>query len=544
MKKLICISLLAVAVATSCTDMLMEDNKTKVTTEFIYTDPEGLAHGVIALYPIDRNLISGSGVDQGGLASALFMDGTTDILMFRAGPSAISTNLNLNSENADVKYFWNNRYQLIGRANELIFAAETRMDIEDPAVRKSWGAAKLFRARAYFDLVRRFERVWLNTKPTTLGNLEVVKRPAKQSAVFALICQDLDDAISGMDWTVASSAAGKPNTGEMTKAVAYHVRAQVAMWLGDWDKAIECCEAIFARSEYGLMPAAIDCFTGANLECKEMLAVYPYSRNVGGGGYMSSANPPKLMGHRLSLSCTPAYHGISGMKYAAEYGGYGWGRFYPNTYLLGLYDQVKDKRYKELFHDYLDYKYNNADALPAGKSLGDLIPVTKSAEYTTRRHTSSLKYFDRWTNADDPSYTTSFKDVPMYRLAETYLMASEAYMMRYGGGHSKAVEYYNKTWQRAGNDRENGPITIEMIVDEHARECHFEGSRFYLLKRLGILIDRVKRHAGDTDIDDPLLDKSYIQARQAITDRDTCWPIPQDEVDLMGEENFPQNEGW
>ena len=154
----------------------------------------------------------------------------------------------------------------------------------------------------------------------------------------------------------------------------------------------------------------------------------------------------------------------------------------------------------------------------------------------------SMKYFDKWTNADEPSRTSSFKDILIYRLAETYLMAAEAYFHRDGGASEKALEYFNKTYVRAGNAPETS-LTLDKILDEYARELYFEGVRWPLLKRLGLLGERVRLHSGDTKTEDPRLNQNYIQARTNFSDaRDYRWPIPQEELDLMP--GFGQNQGW
>lgn len=46
-----------------------------------------------------------------------------------------------------------------------------------------------------------------------------------------------------LDWTVPSSSAGV-SYGRFTKAVAKHIKAQVAMWQENWDEAIKQCEDI------------------------------------------------------------------------------------------------------------------------------------------------------------------------------------------------------------------------------------------------------------------------------------------------------------
>ena len=82
------------------------------------------------------------------------------------------------------------------------------------------------------------------------------------------------------------------------------------------------------------------------------------------------------------------------------------------------------------------------------------------------------------------------------------------------------------------------------MLEEYARELNFEGIRWPLLKRLGLLEERVKLHAGDTKEEDPRLNKDYIEARQNFKYFHWYWPIPQSEIDQMGKENFPQNDGY
>lgn len=89
--------------------------------------------------------------------------------------------------------------------------------------------------------------------------------------------------------------------------------------------------------------------------------------------------------------------------------------------------------------------------------------------------------------ADNPDRTTGFKDLIVYRLAETYLMAAEAYMRRDGGMSTDALRCYNKTWERAGNDKFAGPLTQDILLDEYARELNFEGVRLLFVETFGTL---------------------------------------------------------
>lgn len=523
--------ILAAGVLSSCTQLLKEESKTAITSDWLVSTPEGLDRVVIALYDKDRSIVTSS---EGDLFGSLMMDAGTDLLLYRGGGGAALARLSgLNSSNGNFKTVWSYYYQMIGKANEVIYNAEKHLDMNDPVVKKAWAEAKVFRGRSYFELYKRFERLYLNTVPTTIGNLERVFKPSGKDAIFAVIKQDLDDAIEVLDWT--------DMPGRYNKAVAKHIRAQVAMWEDDWTMAIEQCEDIFENPNYDLMPNAIDCFNAADLNCKENLYVYQFSANPGGGNTISGNG--EVQGHRIAMQVTPSYNKVKGITFSAEYGGYGWGRIYPNSYLLSLYDQAKDKRYNTLFKH--SWTFNDPNDLPAGKKIGDVAVPSKGLEYINSLHPMTMKYYDGYTNANDPERRSSYKDIVVYRLAETYLMAAEAYYHRDGGASPKAIEYYNKTWERSGNDHFDGPVTIDDLLDEYARECHFEGVRWSLLKRLRLL-ERVQEHGGDTPAEDPLLKEqaSLAQQRNNFEPKHYIWPIPQSEVDFMGVANFPQNEGW
>ncbi|MBR1869101.1 MAG: RagB/SusD family nutrient uptake outer membrane protein, partial [Bacteroidales bacterium] len=115
-----------------------------------------------------------------------------------------------------------------------------------------------------------------------------------------------------------------------------------------------------------------------------------------------------------------------------------------------------------------------------------------------------------------------------------------------GGSSKEALDYFNKTWERAGNAHFNGPLTQDILLDEYARELNFEGVRWPLLKRLGLLGERCKLHGGDTRADDPELTADYAHCRTYFEiGKHENWPIPANQILLMGGENaFPQNPGW
>lgn len=70
-------------------------------------------------------------------------------------------------------------------------------------------------------------------------------------------------------------------------------------------------------------------------------------------------------------------------------------------------------------------------------------------------------------------------DFPLYRLADVYLMYAEAHLRGGGGSLTDAVGYINALRTRANNSNTitSGDLTLDFILDERARELHWEAHR-------------------------------------------------------------------
>jgi hypothetical protein len=185
----------------------------------------------------------------------------------------------------------------------------------------------------------------------------------------------------------------------------------------------------------------------------------------------------------------------------------------------------------------LFWVYDDPAKLPAGKKLGDKVTTTNPSVYFDQLYPACFKYVDLWTKLA-PNEAQSFKDIIIYRLAETYLIGAEAHMREGGATDPLAIKYMSAIRERAGLGIFTDPVTEDLIIDEDARELSFEGQRWYLLKRLGRLVERVKSYSGDPAV-------SATQARTGIQDYHVRWPIPQSEIDNMkGKGDFVQNPGY
>jgi hypothetical protein len=93
----------------------------------------------------------------------------------------------------------------------------------------------------------------------------------------------------------------------------------------------------------------------------------------------------------------------------------------------------------------------------------------------------------KWRNVDsmgnpgsDAEGNFADTDFPMFRLADAYLMYAEC-ALRGAGNLGQAVNYVNMLRERAyGNNSANitaGALTLDFVLDERARELHWEGHR-------------------------------------------------------------------
>ena len=147
----------------SCSDFLDEEHKTKYSSEYVFGTPEGLKLAVNALYALQRYYANDT-----ENATIFALERGTDLAVTNGGTGnfyGIYDPNYLKPSASQVGFMWRTMYQIIGKANEIIAAAE---DLEDtPSLRATVSEAKCFRAQSYFLLYRTFDRIWLNMLPKT-----------------------------------------------------------------------------------------------------------------------------------------------------------------------------------------------------------------------------------------------------------------------------------------------------------------------------------------------------------------------------------------
>ena len=516
MKKIILLTLIfTVSLATSCKNYLDEEPKTGVSIDFLYSEPEGLKAATVALYNLNRDIYTFHPNEN---SATLYLHVLNDLVIARSGYISIIAQFDkdvvapIGYGSSFLGIIWKHHYKVIDRANAIIKAGETIQGMDEDELNSVLAQARLFRAQSLFTLWRMFDKVYVATEPTTPENVfNRVEHESTKEEVFALLHEDFDFATANLPWV--------DSPGRMTKAVAHHLKAKAALWQEDWPMAAAHADSVINSGHYRLLDDVKDVFAG-DRNSAEALWVLQFAEGQAGGG-------PRNF---IPANFQTAYHRVEGAKYSKEQGGRGFAFFYPNDYLLELYDE-EDARLNAYYR--LKYYYNDAENLPAGVNLGDEIVIPKTGAtkslYYERIHPTCQKYYDE---NMEPSAAFSYNNILIYRLAETHLIAAEAYMKMAQG--TMAFNRISPLQERAGVEPLFG-LTELSLMKEHARELAFEGQRWFFLKRTEKLIFQVQHFSGDDDFQN--------DARGNIRDHMINFPIPQSELDLLGDE-YPQNDGY
>ncbi|WP_338358972.1 RagB/SusD family nutrient uptake outer membrane protein, partial [Yeosuana marina] len=229
-----------------CDQFLEETPITSVSSDFIYENGDGLEVGVNALYNLMRRSNAGGGFYDGDRfkGNVTILAGT-DLGQTRTWHRPYGASAHVATSGA-MSIKWNDGYEIIDRANAIISAAANIS--EDDNNRDYWVAqARIIRGQMYFDLLRMYDNIILDTVATTLDNFDdpVDYTVANPADVYELIDGDFDFAISHL-------AYDEPY-GRYNKSVARLLKGKSAMWQGIWSEAATQFDAIINESGKSLV---------------------------------------------------------------------------------------------------------------------------------------------------------------------------------------------------------------------------------------------------------------------------------------------------
>lgn len=520
--------LISLVLFTSCEkDFLKDQLHSDTSVDFLYSTAEGLESAVVGLYSLNRNIYQDLSLNG---TYPLILQAKSDLGVGITGEVSLYSRLLWGASLGDygttsgINAHWVHFYRLVDRSNAIIKGAENLEDIDDDRRNQILAEAKTMRAHAFFSLYRLFNNIYITTEPTTPENaFDVPQDKSSVEEIFSLLRSDLDFAIAHLDYN-------QPQFGRWGQGAARHLRAKVALWENDWTEAAAQADAIISSGSHGLVTTE-QVFAG-DLNHSETLFAINYKKDAIGGG-----SP-----HIMSWNMVSGYSDAPGMLQSVENGGAGAGFISLNQYLIDLLNEDPNDNRRDNTYYIFKYAYNDEAALPAGKQLGDPLDLYQNhptnqnefMNYYRRQNPGVLKFFDETVEPTDRNH---YKNIMIYRSAETYLIGAEAHMML--NNTAKALEYLNAVRERA-NTAPVSTIDLQAILDEGARELAFEGQRWFTLKRTGKLYEFLLDHMNNDN-----MNESYPEGNPKVLLREYMqnWPIPQQQMDLLGP-NYPQNEGY
>lgn len=558
-----------------------------------YNTQQGIESGVAAAYnPIRYQFENEFCASLYELGTDMYWDGRD---------ASYKTQLNryeatLNSTFDPMYDYWSNLYKGINRANTILEALGKIGDGMPEGLKKiRTGEMAFLRANYYFQLVQTFGRVPLVVVPE-LG----VRTEFKRAAVADIYNQIITD----LALATTNLPATQTDYGRATQGAAWHALALVYLTRGsavndqrgqkatDIDSAAYYADQVINSNRYQLVADFKDLWDINNQKNSEVIFAAQFSKTQ-----LYNNNS----GNRLHLFWGMTYDLKPGMTRTTEYGR-PWNRLRPTNFtILQLYDRRNDSRFYKTYQSY--WLCNNAASIPKWEKVGAFTPPAELAGkpkfafgdtsiwVTVEQWPAGTKldslyasrpyYYmpmNRQDNANffvlrkhlDPTRPgfndeIGFRDGVLYRLAETYLIAAEAYGRK--GDFATAAERLNEVRKRAAYkdgemkpkdywlieggdyaDRTTSteslmtvtagdlaalPSFVEFMLDERGRELNGEQKRWFDLTRTELLVDRVKKHntGGANNV------RPHHKFR----------PIPQnhiDRLDPVGPIEEEQNEGY
>ena len=576
-----------VAMLLGCEDtFLKEINYNKITPGDYYSTASGIKSGVNGLYGRLRYFYTTE-------AAINMCENNTDMFV---PPMSIGY-MKIDPNTGFVRDFWNTCYITINQCNTVIYALEktTIEGLSDSLRTRYLAEAKFIRAHFYDHLVKQFGDVPMPLTPTV--GIVTTSRRVPIDSVWNVIMSDLNYSISHLPESYSAAEYG-----HITRYAAMQNMAKVLLTNRRADlKSVKLARSYadtILNSHKFLLSNVENLWDITKQRTPDVIqeVIFPvlYSKDVILNGEGNKA-------HLFFVCAYSEQH--EGVIRSIEYGRgwdrlkptkYAYRMFLNPSVDISSESKLLDARgtawfqtnwkinheegyvYSSIMYD-PKLKVNREVYLPTGSKAmmaafwtfspddckavwPELVYLPDSMKAVVGDNIQSLSkpnatwpsnvrffnhlmfpYLNKYLDPTRPdiNYEAGSKDVFVYRLAETYLIAAEAAFLL--GKNEEAANYLNMVRKRAENEIPDmydkmlitkEDVTADFILDERGREMIGELSRWYDLKRFGKLEERLKW--PNLYYDTPVTWYNY-------------WlrPIPREQLlRITNPQDFPQNPGY
>lgn len=578
----------------SCKKALDEKLVSGISYDF-YDTAEGIEGGVSSAYNSLRFAYNGEQVH------ALQELGTDTYIEGQDGgnkPTLSRYESSLNASFGPFYDFWSNYYIGISRANVVIKSIQDlKSGMTEDLKKTRMAEMRFLRGLYYFYLVQSFGKIPVVTELSYTAQTDFKREEV--SKVYELILSDLRYSSENLPLVPKDYGRASKGAAQHVAALAYLTRASAVTEkrgtkTTDLDSAAYFADQVINSKTYNLVSDFKQLWNIDNQKNSEVIFAAQYSQTL----LFNNG-----VGNQIHLYYTMPYDNKPGMLRDVE-NGRPYRRVRPSDFTeYDLFDRKNDARFYKTFKTV--WYCNNSANIPKWAAASGFTPppsilgtpklkVGDTAIWVTMERLApginkdslyaSRPYYyiprDRQTNAEFPqnfkfydnkrpaaNETNGTRDFYIFRLAETYLIAAEAYGRL--GQFDKAVERLNVVRKRAAFKQDEAKPTeywridggnyadrfkstepfmlltvddltvnlkgtfIDFMLDERARELHGELVRWYDLVRGENLYNRIKKYNPEAA---PNI-KPYHKLR----------PIPQNHIDRLnpkGNIAEEQNEGY
>lgn len=584
-----------------CEDYLTEKPKGDLTTDLVYSTPDGYERLVASCYIPLRNVSKYSPMAISGtdLFTVNADEGNSDLMNDY-------TALSFNTTNGMIDMWWKILYKGVQWCNTAIERADGVEGGVEETIKTRRAEAVFLKNFYYFFLVQSFGDIPYRDYEVSSPETDISRTP--EADVYAGMIADLEAIKEDLPKKASLSGADE---GRVCWEACRQLLAEIYLtrgWdyngkLGGSDKdfklaaqyaddVISSMGALQGNSADSFFPDGDwtkDGYDASSDKNSEIIFSFRFSSDRSSNTEIWNSSGDNSVGsnmhYMLTAGISTTWYGILDIN--SMYGAGGGGNV-PTSYAYEiLHPEMKgfDKRANTFFNDaiiaeveeetkdgtkvfpgdtvvfipgaedgevladgtvinYDDYRINNPHIVifsPTDIAEGNLC-YSKDGLTEIRARFFFWKFFEPYNRYED----MGSKDMPYMRLAGSYLTAAEAYLM--AGNKGRAAELYTAVRARSidlsmsptGKDpdaRTAANITIDDILDERGRELSGEFHRWFDLKRTKTLYTRVPKY-------NTRVKKAGELEKDASVGKYLLRPIPDNEIQRVTNPDFKQNPGY